>query len=85
MLFVSPIRRVVRRVPKKGDDTVIFDQPCFYNPCLDDLYIAFIVQYPLAQSTILYLLDLMSPLRSSISMSSRMLSSPLLLLSPGFN
>lgn len=61
MLFVSPIRRVVRRVPKKGDDTVIFDQPCFYNPCLDDLYIAFIVQYPLAQSTILYLLDLMSP------------------------
>lgn len=61
MLFVSPIRRVVRRVPKKGDDTVIFDQPCFYNPCLDDLYISFIVQYPLAQSTILYLLDLMSP------------------------
>lgn len=61
MLFVSPIRRVVRRIPKKGDDTVIFDQPCFYNPCLDDLYIAFIVQYPLGQSTILYLLDLASP------------------------
>lgn len=61
MLFVSPIRRVVRRVAKKGDDTVIFDQPCFYNPCLDDLYIAFIVQYPLNQSTTLYLLDLSSP------------------------
>ncbi|KWX12278.1 hypothetical protein QR46_3748 [Giardia duodenalis assemblage B] len=62
MLFVSPIRRVVRRVARKGENTVIFDQPCFYNPCLDDLYIAFIVQYPLSQSTTLYLLDLSSPI-----------------------